>query len=113
MAGVDDSADRAVNARSSRQNHQAVEINRLGHFGDKGITAFGDGGALAGNQSQVRLGTLQKFMGLRASGNRGSGEQKQDSGKRCAWRHYAAFHGILRPIAPAFGAAVRELRLVT
>ncbi len=45
MAGVNDSANGAVNAGPGGQNHLAAEINRLGHFGDKGIAALGDGGA--------------------------------------------------------------------
>jgi hypothetical protein len=74
MAGVNDSADGAVNARTGRQDHLTAEVDRLSHFGDERIAAFGDGGAQAGNQSQVHLGALQKFMGLRASWNRGRGE---------------------------------------
>ena len=56
--------------------------------------------------------TLKKFLRLRLRWNRGA-KREYESGKRYTERHDDAFHGILRPFAPAARAAVRVLCLVT
>jgi len=59
----------------------------------------------------VYLGALQKFMGLRASWNRGSGGQRHKSAE--SYGSAYQFHRILHPAGPAEDSAVHGFRLVS
>ena len=106
---MNNTADSAVHSSTGGKNHLAADIYGLGHFGDKWIAALGNGCAQGRDESQVNLGALQKFMGLRASRNCGNGGQHNN----CTEGYNDAFHRILHPAGPAEDSAVRGFRLVS